>query len=48
VREKAKAIVDAAVADPDGEYLFERKEQYINKPTVTTEGNVIKLRFGND
>ena len=48
VREKAKAIVDAAVSDPEGEYLFEKKEQHINKPTVTTEGNVITLRFGND
>lgn len=48
VREKAMAIVDVAMEDPNGEYLFKKEDQQKAKPSITTEGNVIQLRFDND
>lgn len=50
-REKAIAIVEAAMQGPYTEYVFGQNEETaetVKKPSVTTEGNVITLRFGND
>ena len=48
VKEKAQAIVETAMQEPETEYLFGQAENTTKKPSVTTEGNVIKLRFDND
>lgn len=49
IREKARAIVEDAFANPDSEYLFEPpQEETVKKPTITTEGNVVTLNFKND
>lgn len=52
VREKARKIVERAMALPDDEYteyMFGTpEEQPVKKPTITTEGNVVTLKFNNE
>jgi len=48
VKEKAQAIVDMAMENPDGEYLFKKQEPVNTKPVIHTEGNVVTLKFNND
>ena len=46
-REKARAIVESAMAAPNGGYLLGDGKPETNKQT-TTEGNVVTLKFRND
>lgn len=49
VREKARKIIERAMELPDSEFLFgEPEEPKVKKPTITTEGNVVTLKFNND
>jgi len=34
--------------NPDSEYMFGSEQPKDNKPTITTEGNVVTLNFKND
>ena len=48
IKELAQAIVDTAMEQPDSEYLLGQTDKRNDKPSVTTEGNVITLKFKND
>jgi len=48
IKELAQAIVDTAMEQPDSEYLLGQTDKRNDKPSVTTEGNVITLKFNND
>jgi len=47
-REKAIEIVEEAIQNPDSEYLFGSNEDRVKKPSITTEGNVVTLKFNDD
>ena len=48
IRERASAIVETSMNNPDSEYMFGSEQPKDNKPTITTEGNVVTLNFKND
>ena len=48
IKEKAQAIVDVAMQQPDSEYLFGQTDKPVERPSITTEGNVVTLKFNND